>query len=200
MPGHIVFVDDEPGVRRVVRRTLERIGATVHCYDSADDCLARMDSVPCDVLVSDVMMPGKDGIELLIEVKKRQPWLPVLVVTAFGDIPMAVRAMRAGASDFIEKPLDREAFVRTVEVLVKGSPGRRTAVKYDLTPAEMGILHLLLEGKNNREMAATLHRSPRTVEVHRSHVMRKMGADNIVQLVRRATDLGPLDWHSGYPG
>ena len=199
MPGCIVFVDDKPKVRTAVRKTLERIGADVHCFACAEDCLARLDSLSCDLLITDVMMPGMNGVELLIEVRKQRPSLPVLVVTGFGDVPMAVRAMKAGAADFIEKPLDREAFLRTVANLLNASPVHRAVVSHHLTPVEMSTLHLLLEGKNNREIAASLHRSPRTVEVHRSHVMKKMKVGNVVELVRRAAEVGLFEIDSGKP-
>jgi len=194
---YVLFVDDEPKVRMVVRKTLERVGVNVRCYDGADNCLAHLESVPCDLLITDVKMPGKDGIQLLMEVRKQRPWLPVLVVTGFGDVPMAVRALKEGAADFIEKPLDREGFLKTVQVLLEESSKRSAVVNHDLTKTEIRILHLILEGKNNREIAATLHRSPRTVEVHRSHVMHKMGASNIVELLRCAADAGLFDMGMG---
>ena len=196
---YVLFVDDEPKVRMVVRKTLERVGVSVRCFDGADGCLTYLESVPCDLLITDVKMPGKDGIQLLIDVRKLRPWLPVLVVTGFGDVPMAVRALKEGAADFIEKPLDREAFLRTVQILLEENAKRNCVVNHDLTKTEIRILHLILEGKNNREIAATLHRSPRTVEVHRSHVMHKMGASNIVELLRRAADAGLFDIGIGSP-
>jgi len=186
-------VDDEPKVRMVVRKTLERVGVDVTCFADADTCLARLDAVPCDLLITDVKMPGKDGIELLMEVRRQCPWLPVVVVTGFGDVPMAVRALKGGAADFIEKPLDRDAFLETVQRQLEENASRNSVANHDLTKTEMRILHLILEGKNNREIAAELHRSPRTIEVHRSHVMHKMGASNIVELLRRAADVGLFD-------
>ncbi len=189
----IFFVDDEPAVRVVVRKTLERVGASVTCFGCADDCLACLESAQCDLLITDVKMPGKDGIELLRAVKAKVPWLPVLVVTGFGDVPMAVKALKLGAADFIEKPLDREAFLKTVQTLLAQNSPATSGGDHTLTKTEMRILHLILEGKNNREIASTLHRSPRTVEVHRSHVMRKMGASNIVELLRRAAMMGLFD-------
>jgi two-component system response regulator FixJ len=117
----------------------------------------------------------------------------VLVVTGFGDVPMAVKALKLGAADFIEKPLDREAFLRTVQSLLSQNNPSAPSQDHGLTKTEMRILHLILEGKNNREIASALHRSPRTVEVHRSHVMRKMGASNIVELLRRAATMGLFD-------
>lgn len=191
--GHVVFVDDEPKVRMVVRKTLERVGIDVRCFASAEDCLARFGSTPCDLLITDVRMPHKDGMELLLEVKKRSPWLPVLVVTGVGDVPMAVRALKEGAADFVEKPLDRDAFLKTVRSLLDQYLGNDSTTSRSLTRTERRILCLILEGKNNREIAAVLHRSPRTVEVHRSHVMRKMGANNIVELLRRSAEMGMFD-------
>ncbi|HNY79544.1 MAG: response regulator [Sedimentisphaerales bacterium] len=189
----IFFVDDEPSVRLVVRKTLERVGVSVTCFAGADDCLACLESTPCDLLITDVKMPGRDGIELLEAVKAKVPWLPVLVVTGFGDVPMAVKALKLGAADFIEKPLDREAFLKTVQSLLGQNHPPASGHDHALTKTELRILHLILEGKNNREIALALHRSPRTVEVHRSHVMRKMGATNIVELLRRAAIMGLFD-------
>lgn len=198
-PDRIFFVDDEPTVRLVVRKTLERVGASVTCFTGADDCLACLESTPCDLLITDVKMPGKDGIELLKAVKAKVPWLPVLVVTGYADVPMAVRALKLGAADFIEKPLDREAFLKTVQSLLAQNNAPASGQDHALTKTELRILHLILEGRNNREIALTLHRSPRTIEVHRSHVMRKMGAGNIVELLRRASSMGLFDME-GAPG
>jgi len=186
----VVFVDDESNVCEVVRKTLERAGMSVRCFHNADDCLAHLALANCDLLLTDVKMPGKDGIELLTEARKRLPWLPVIVVTGYADVPLAVRAMRAGAVDFLEKPLDREVFLETVRALLGQSAARTAMVDLCLTKAEIKVLHLVLEGRNNREIALALHRSPRTIEVHRSNLMRKMGANNLVEMLRRAVDLG----------
>lgn len=190
---HVFFVDDEPQVRMVVRKTLERAGVDVTCFASAENCLARLDSARCDLLVTDVRMAGTDGVELLKLAKQRVPWLPVLVVTGFGDVPMAVKALKLGAADFIEKPLDREVFLRAVEKLLSQNHPVLPGPSQALTKTEMRILHLILEGKNNREISSSLHRSPRTIEVHRSHVMRKLGATNIVELLRQAAMAGLFD-------
>ncbi len=189
---HILFVDDEPKVRMVVRKTLERAGVSVACASSAQDCLAQLRKAKCDLLITDVKMPEMDGIELLIEVKRRLPWLPVLVVTGYGDVPMAVKALRAGAADFIEKPLDREAFLDAVEGLLRENAARTMLFNHSLTKMETRVLELILDGKNSREIATVLHRSSRTIEVHRSHVMRKMGVSNVVELLRQAADMGFL--------
>lgn len=190
---HVYVVDDEPKVRAVLRKTLERAGLTVHCFGSADDCLARLDTAKCDLLITDVRMPEKDGIELLMEARRLQPWLPVLVVTGFGDVPMAVKALKAGAADFLEKPLERDSLLETVQTLLACNTAERVLLDRVLTRMEMKILYHILDGKNNREVADVLHRSPRTVEVHRRHLMRKLGANNVVGLLRQAAKLHLFD-------
>ena len=190
---HVYVVDDEPKVRTVIRKTLERAGLTVSCFGSADDCLAHLDAGTCDLLITDVRMPGKDGIELLTEVRRVVPWLPVLVVTGFGDVPMAVKALKSGAADFIEKPLDRDTFLEAVRRLLARNTVPRVLLDRSLTPMELKVLYRILEGRNNREIAEVLHRSVRTVEVHRRHLMRKLEANNVVELLRQAARLRLFD-------
>jgi two-component system response regulator FixJ len=185
----VYVVDDEPKVRAVIRKTLERIGLTVRCFDSAAGCLAGLAGGTCDLVITDVRMPGTDGIELLMKVRKLQPWLPVLVVTGFGDVPMAVRALKAGAADFIEKPLDRDTFLDAVRGLLAHNTMPRAMLGHSLTRMELKVLYGILEGKNNREIADALSRSARTVEVHRRHLMRKLKANNVVELLRQAARL-----------
>jgi FixJ family two-component response regulator len=197
VPQNIVFVDDDDDVRAAVRKMLESVEANVRCFGSAEECLAHADILRCDLLITDVILPEKTGIELLIEVKKQRPSLPILVVTGLGDVPMAIQAMKAGAADFIEKPLDRETFPGTVLNLLEGNAKRGTPVDYHLTKTEMRILNLILEGTSTLQIAATLYRSPRTIEVHRRHILHKMGASNIVQLVRQAAGLGLFDMRGG---
>ncbi len=189
--GHVALVDSDPRARAIAQRILQRVGAEVRCFGDAENCLIALSSHPCDLLITALRLHGgEDGLQLLEEVLQQRPWLPVLVVAASADVPMAVRVLKAGAADFLEKPLDREVFARTVEVLLNRSPSRQTAVHGGLSTAELRVLYLLFEGKSTREIAALLHRSPRTVEVHRSHVMHKMNAGNIVQLLCRAAEVG----------
>jgi len=190
--ARVVFVDDEPSVCSVVSKTLERVGLSVQCFYSARDCLSHLATETCDLLITDVRMPEKDGVDLLCEVKRHHPWLPVLLVTGYADVPMAVRAMKAGAADFIEKPLERETFLRTVRSLLANRNGQGALEECGLTPAEMKILYLILEGRSSREIGTELHRSPRTIEVHRGQVMRKLGTANMIELLRRADELGIL--------
>lgn len=187
---HIFFVDDEPDVRKSVAKTLRWTGCKVTSFSNGDECLERLRGYGCDLLITDVRMPGMDGIELVRRAKAIVPWLPVLVITGFGDIPMAVRAVRAGAIDFIEKPLQRRSFLAAVQEALIQSSVKNLLKGKSLTKKERVVLRLLLEGKNNREISRTLHRSIRTIEDHRQHLMRKLNVDNIVELVKRVETAG----------
>ena len=136
---HVFVVDDEPHVCDAIRRTLELTGYQVHCFDSAADCLAKMRSVRCDLLVTDVALPGMDGIELLSEVKCRTPSLPVLVVTGYGSIEMAVKAMEAGASNFLQKPLERVSFLAAVEAALRRGGRAHGPMRKPLTKSEAEV-------------------------------------------------------------
>ena len=190
---HIFFLDDEPTVREVVRETLENSNFTVSCFGSPIECLKRLRSKKCDLLITDLKMPEKDGIELLTDVQHLAPWVPVLMITGYGDIPTAVKAMKAGAVDFIEKPLDKKNFVQKIRSILKKNVSTHPDLGNALTRSEKKILQLVLEGMSNKEIANLLHRSARTIEVHRAHIMRKLGVDNLVDLVKRVAAMGLID-------
>ena len=182
---HVFFVDDEPKVRKMVGRALEQAGFKVSCFARATECLEQLRCQTCDLLITDVKMPEMDGIELLTEVKRIIPSLPVIVITAYGDVPMAVEALKRGALDFIEKPLDRQSFLSAVEAVVKQNALIHHIVGNVLSKTEMVVLRLILEGKSTKEIAKLRHRSLRTIEDHRSRIMRKLGVDNLVDLVKQ---------------
>ncbi|MHC4172249.1 MAG: response regulator transcription factor [Planctomycetota bacterium] len=190
---HIFFVDDEPRVRKVVDKTLKRLGTKVSCFASARDCLEQLRSQRCDLLITDVKMPEMSGIELLTEVKRFIPWLPVLLVTGYGDIPMAVKVLKMGALNFLEKPLEMQSFLSAVESALDGTAAFEPPVGKKFTKTEMRVLRLILDGKSNRETAYILHRSVKTIEFHRNRIMHKFGVDNVVDLIRRAAALGMVD-------
>jgi FixJ family two-component response regulator len=190
---HIFFVDDEPMIREVVGETLEQLGLEVSCFARAVDCLEQLDQQKCDLLITDLKMPGMDGVELLKEAKRLAPWLPILVVTGYGDIPTAVTAIKAGAVDFIEKPLDKETFLHKVKSILQQSISTDIYVDKSLTHSEVRIFKLIADGKSNREIADLLHRSIRTIEVHRAHLMEKLGVDTLVDLIKRAAEFGLTD-------
>jgi len=187
---HVFFVDDEPEVLKMVGRTLERVGYKVTCFSQASDCIGQLRYQSCDLLIADVKMPDMDGIELLVEAKRIVPLLPVLIITGYGDIPMAVRALKLGASDFIEKPLDREGFLSTVEHILGRSLSADPLLSKTLTKTEINVLRLILDGRSNKEIAHLQHRSIRTIEAHRSHIMRKLSVDNLVDLLKKAAAMG----------
>ncbi|MHC4157530.1 MAG: response regulator transcription factor [Planctomycetota bacterium] len=183
---HIFFVDDTPAVRKSVAKTLKWSGCKVTCFANAADCLEKLMVQSCDLLITDVKMPGMDGIELVRRAKSIAPWLPVLVITGYGDIPMAVRAVKAGAADFIEKPLQRESFLESVRVALRQGVLKDLVRGKALSKKEMTILRLIIQGRSNKDIANILHRSIRTIEDHRHHLMHKLDVDNVVDLIKRA--------------
>lgn len=190
---HIFFLDDEPTIRKVVKETLEDSKFKVSCFGNPTECLARLRSKKCDLLITDLKMPEKDGIELLMDVQHLAPWVPVLLITGYGDVPTAVKAMKAGAVDFIEKPLEKKSFVRKIKSILKKNVSTHSDFGTSLTRAEKKILQLVIDGKSNKEIAVMLHRSARTIEVHRAHIMHKLGVNNLVDLVKRVAHMGLID-------
>jgi len=189
----VFFVDDDPAMRRVVERILRGVGIKVDCFDDPATCLAKLRSQRCDLLITDMKMPEMDGIELLEKVKRLTPWIPVLVMSAYGDIPTAVRAIKAGATDFIEKPLNKRGFVGKVKSMLGQSPCPDTHLGNPLTQMETEVLGLVIDGKSSKEIAKVLCRSRRTVEAHRSHLMHKLGAENLLDLLKRTESMGLID-------
>lgn len=186
---HIFFVDDNPEVRNVVGRTLKQVGAKVSCFACADDCLEKLRNQKCDLLITDVKMPGMSGIGLLRKVKLIAPWLSVLVITGYADIPMAIEAMKEGALDFIRKPLNRESFLSVVRsVLMRNTMADRLLGK-PLTNREKIVLRLIMDGKTSREIADLLNVTIRTIEFHRRNIFKKFDVHNIVDLVKRVKDM-----------
>jgi two-component system response regulator FixJ len=196
---HIFFLDDEPTIREVVKETLEDSKFKVSCFSDPFECLARLRSKRCDLLITDMKMPEKDGIELLTDVQSLAPWVPVLMITGYGDIPTAVKAMKAGAVDFIEKPLEKKNFVQKIKSILKKNVSSHPDLGSSLTRAEKKILQLVIHGKSNKEIANLLHRSSRTIEVHRAHIMHKLGVDNLVDLVKRVAVMGLVDLEQKKP-
>ena len=191
----IFFVDDEPQVCKAVSQTLSTIGeCRVYSYEDPKECLAELKRRSrCNLVITDVNMPELDGIAFLQEIKNVRPQLDVLLVTGYGDIPMAVRAVKAGALDFIEKPLDEATFLPIVKAaLEKSGPG--IPAEDFLTRAEIVVLKEIAKGKSNKQIAATLNRSVRTIENHRYRLMRKMEASNMVDLVKKAIKMGVCEF------
>ncbi len=190
-PGaRIFFVDDEPAICRAAQRAMESAGMQVSVFSSGQDCLTALLQRACDVLITDVHIGDMDGISLLHEVKQRFPWLPAIVITAYGSIALAVAATKAGAVEFIEKPLDREELLSAIDRAMASAAQRNPRLHRSLSEAELQVLHLILDGRTTKETAHALSRSTRTIEAHRRNIMRKLDARNVAELVQRANALG----------
>lgn len=190
---HVFFLDDDPHLHRVVRRILEGAGIRISCFADPVTCIATLRCQQCSLLITDLKMPEMDGIEVLKEVKRLAPWVPVLVISGYGDIPAVVEVVKAGAVDFIEKPLDKAGFVRRIESMLPGIDFTDRSLDKPLTQMETEVLQLVIDGKSSKEIAKRIHRSRRTVEGHRSHLMHKLGAESLVDLLKRVVSMGLID-------
>ncbi len=197
-----VFVlDDDDAVRDSLGTLLESSDLPVKTYASADSFLEALGSDAVGCVVSDVRMPGLSGLELQERLTEMKIPLPVIIVTGHGDLPMAVKAMKAGAVDFIEKPIDDELILRSVrEALSRGVKMHADAAAADaaranierLTARERQVLEKVALGHPNKVIAYDLDISPRTVEIHRARVIEKLAARNLSHLVRMAIAAGVI--------
>lgn len=194
-----MVLDDDAAVRESLAALLESDGHLVRTFASGAEFLASQGDAPVSCLITDVHMPGSSGLEVLEVLKGRDARLPIIVITGHADVPMAVRAMRVGAFDFVEKPVAGDAFLnavraaiasrRQIEPAAAEAAGTRARFA-GLTPREQEILHALVVGHANKVIGAKYGISPRTVEVHRKRVMEKMQAESLSHLVRMAMAAG----------
>lgn len=187
----VFFVDDEATIRTTIADTLKKLGYEVTCFANAETCLAEVEQTGCNLLISDVKMPGIDGIELLSRIKRIAPWIPVILITGYGNIQMAVYATKIGAADFIEKPFSRAAFVEKVKATLSRNEYDGQAAGFKLTKTEKKVLKLILEGNGNKAIAQKLSCAVRTIEFHRSHIFHKFGVNNAVELTKKAMTMFP---------
>jgi len=189
------IVDDDPAVRESLALLLDVHGFRTRSYPDASSFLERCDLSQPGCLVLDLRMPGIGGAELQAELARREADLPILIVTAHGDVSATRAAFRAGAIDFIEKPIDPDAIVAAVEdALARGSARRERASRTaeakklidTLTGREREVVDLTVAGRHNREIASALGISARTVEVYKARAMEKLGVRRIPDLVRLA--------------
>jgi two-component system response regulator FixJ len=189
------LIDDDDGVRQSLAFLLTTAGLAVRVYESGVAFLAAIGGLQPGCIVSDVRMPGIDGLELQRRLKELGVHLPVIIITGHADVPLAVEAMKAGAIDFIEKPFDDELLLGAIRVALDryDEIGHREtevaqiqAKLQSLSVREREVLDGLLAGYPNKTIAYDLKLSPRTVEVHRANVMTKMGATSLSGLVRMA--------------
>ena len=200
IPSQVVFViDDDASMRAAVSRLLNAVGLTVQTFASAREFLAgRLPDVPgCAVL--DVRLPGLSGLDLQREMVERGIHIPVIFITGHGDIPMSVQAMKAGAVEFLTKPFRDQDLLDAVRLGIQlDRQGRKERAELaelrdglrQLTPREREVMSLVVAGLLNKQIALRLGTSEKTIKIHRSHVMQKMRADSLADLVRMSQKLG----------
>jgi FixJ family two-component response regulator len=199
-PSPIVFiVDDDQSVRKALGRLLRSAGFRVELFAAAEEFLGRPPPDAPGCVVLDVCMPGLSGLDLQRALAEKDPLLPVVFVTGHGDIPMTVRAMRAGAVDFLPKPCDGPALLAGVrQAVARHARARRTAAEADdirrradsLSPREREVMALVVSGMLNKQTGCRLGVTEKTVKVHRAQVMRKMRANSLAELVKMAERIG----------
>lgn len=195
----IYIVDDQESVRNALGEMLSVFGFQTEGFESADRFLEKLDSSRPACIVADVRMPGTDGIELVRQLRKRGSSLPVVLISGHADIPMAVAAIKAGAEEFIEKPVDDTQLVAAInrglarlhDNLGASRSGEELRERFArLTPRQTEIFDLVAEGFTSQNVADKLGISVRTVESYRAEIMEKMQAQSVAVLVRQAVKLG----------
>jgi two-component system, LuxR family, response regulator FixJ len=197
----VFIVDDDPAARDSVAALVRAQGMDVETYPSAEDFLAAYDPARFGVAVVDMRMAGMTGVEMLETLRAKGINLPVIIITGFGDIPTAVRAMRGGAFTFLEKPCqEHELSVAIGKALDQSQHAQRQQVETEairqrrekLTPEEHRVMQAMVAGKPNKQIASELDIGLRTVELRRANVLKKMEADSLADLVRLALMIGEL--------
>lgn len=191
--ARVYIVEDDEAVRESLQLILESIGYRVATYESANQFIEAWNAEMAGCLVLDIRMPGMNGMELQRRLNERNSILPIIFVTGHGDVPMAVEAMQQGAVDFVQKPYREQELLEKIERAFRLDSDNRESLQSkqeiaarlsSLTPRELEVLRLMVEGKANKVIAIDLNISQRTVEIHRARVMEKLGANSLAHLVR----------------
>jgi two-component system response regulator FixJ len=199
--GNVYVIDDDDAMRDSLDFLLGSADFHVMLFESAHHFLDALPNADFGCVVSDIRMPGIDGIELLKRLKASRSALPVLIMTGHGDIPLAVEAMKLGAADFLEKPFEDDQLIGMIDAALReaASGARSEALTLDiaariesLSPRERQVMDGLIAGLSNKLIGREYDISPRTIEVYRANVMTKMQAGSISELVRLAMRAGAL--------
>lgn len=193
----VFVVDDDPAMRESLSWLLQSAGLSVETFDSAEDYLGKCDPSRPGVLLLDLKLPGKSGLDLQHELAHREIIIPIIFLTGYAEVPTAVRALKTGAFDFLEKPFSDETLLDCVRRAV--DLDKRTRLKEEeissvtvklerLSPREREVMELMIVGKATKVIASELGLSPKTVEVHRGRVMRKMEVRTLPTLVRQVME------------
>ena len=199
-PAIVFVVDDDPSMRRSLETLLRSVGLDVRLFSSAQEFMQakRPDAPGC--LVLDVRLPGMSGLAFQEELANTGVAIPVIFISGHGDVPMTVRAMKAGAAEFLTKPFDDQVLLDAIHAAIerdrtrRGDAASRAALMaryHQVTERERQVMKLVVAGRVNKQIAAELGLSLVTVKVHRGQVMRKMLAKSVAELVRMADRLGP---------
>jgi FixJ family two-component response regulator len=189
----IHVIDDDEAIRLALSLLLQSAGHEPVTFDSSETYLRTVPADPDACLVLDLQMPGLSGLDLMDELAKRGPLLPIIMLTGHGDVPMAVAAMKRGALDFLEKPFEDTALLGLIDratALLDQRRGERQVhdqhaqVLAQLTPREREIMERVVKGQSNKVIAIELDISERTVEIHRGRVMKKIGVRSVAELVQ----------------
>ena len=191
----VYIVDDDADLRESLRWLMETVGLRVQAFASASEFLRDFSPNGPGCLVVDVRMPGKSGLDLFEELVARGEGMPAIFMTAFADVPMAIRALKSGAVEFVEKPFNRQAMLDRVQRSIEDDARRRAlladreamAARFrSLTDKEREVLDLIKDGLPNKAIASRLAITPRAVEMRRSGLMKKLGARSLADLLRMA--------------
>lgn len=195
----VALIEDDESVRRSLARLLTSAGLCSHLFSSALDFLASPLKEAIDCVITDLRMPGLDGLQLQAALGQASPHLSIIFITGHGDVPASVEAMRKGALDFLEKPIDERALLGAVHAAAERT--RKLKVSRDmlelikqryatLTPREREVLLMVTAGMLNKQIGFDLGTAEKTIKVHRARVMQKMKAQSLAELVRIAERLG----------
>jgi two-component system response regulator FixJ len=186
----VLLVGQSSPIQELLTQAVTQCGASAKSFAAWEGCANALHNRSCRLLVIDADGDATSAFQMLAESRQRLSQTPVLVLIERGDIATAIRAIRAGASDCLEKPAEMEKLRATVDDLLRPGAPACPDLGAVLTKTECLVLTHVLEGRTNREIADLLHRSPRTIEVHRRRIMHKLGASNVVHLVRQAATMG----------